>query len=807
MKVARKKKKSRRREDLDGQVLFYTGEVKYDSVLKCATEQGWSLVGRKDPDKDRCNIYWVDICCVPDRLNKLKPWQCCNHFPGTSHIANKARMAKTLDKMARKFPKDYGFYPKTWVLPSEGEQFRAQFDDKGFSKQWYIVKPDGGCQGRGIFLTQNFQEALELSGTYVAQTYIRKPLLIDDFKFDLRLYILVASVRPLELYAFNDGLVRLCTEPYTKPTVDNSGDMCMHLTNYSLNKKSEGFQESDDADGCDEASKRSVIWLMHWLEQEYDEKKRDLVWSRMLSVCLKSMLAVLPTLQTEYDNNFGTKTSKEEWQLPSRCFEILGFDLMIDSWLKPWLVEVNHLPSFGTDSPFDLQLKGKMIAQAMNLINARSYDQTQYETEMQRRKDSTPDARRNRAVNEIKLLLERVAPSKLHRLEALLLSNHGEEERLLVSLQHKYADQLAEYARREAEAEIPKIQRAQTGITEPCPPKEQRPTSASSEGRRSRESCRSSLSEGAITLEDQESAAEDGEAAAAEAVDGDVLPSITRSPSLIRNPENCATLAPDFVRIWPLPANDEDSPMPSKTATYEKFEEFGVDFEARRLRRFVAPLLKYTNSEAENSKPARPPPIIQQPTNNTACFGRAPTTPVANLGPGYTPRADPKWKAPPRPSETQRAAADRLSRGRSSLPNCIQSNRTTPPANIPAQYQRHIQAAKHRAKYVLDKKAFIPIATKAFEKEEQAERLGLWQLPYNLRESSLRHDVRQESLPPPQRVTERAERPGYRPPVPPNCNPFNYEAGSFKGGYRPYTTEATNSHDAQGRRLSFVNFC
>ena len=47
---------------------------------------------------------------------------------------------------------------------------------------------------------------------------------------------------PLELYAFNDGLVRLCTEPYTKPTVDNSGDMCMHLTNYSLNKKSEGFQ-------------------------------------------------------------------------------------------------------------------------------------------------------------------------------------------------------------------------------------------------------------------------------------------------------------------------------------------------------------------------------------------------------------------------------------------------------------------------------------------------------------------------------------------------------------------------------------
>jgi len=58
--------------------------------------------------------------------------------------------------------------------------------------------------------------------------------------------------------AVEDGLVRLSVHKYKEPTPSNLDDIGMHLTNYSLNKFSEDFVESDEKDT---GSKRSVGWL------------------------------------------------------------------------------------------------------------------------------------------------------------------------------------------------------------------------------------------------------------------------------------------------------------------------------------------------------------------------------------------------------------------------------------------------------------------------------------------------------------------------------------------------------------------
>ena len=50
------------------------------------------------------------------------------------------------------------------------------------------------------------------------------------------------------------------------------------------------------------------------------------------------------------------------------CFEILGFDVLIDEKLKPWLIEINHAPSFATDTPLDFKMKKDVIADAIQLL-------------------------------------------------------------------------------------------------------------------------------------------------------------------------------------------------------------------------------------------------------------------------------------------------------------------------------------------------------------------------------------------------------------------------------------------------------
>ena len=56
------------------------------------------------------------------------------------------------------------------------------------------------------------------------------------------------------------------------------------------------------------------------------------------------------------------------------CFELYGFDILIDSDLKPWLLEVNLSPSLNCDTPIDMKIKSALLCDLLNLIGIPAVD-------------------------------------------------------------------------------------------------------------------------------------------------------------------------------------------------------------------------------------------------------------------------------------------------------------------------------------------------------------------------------------------------------------------------------------------------
>lgn len=78
---------------------------------------------------------------------------------------------------------------------------------KYHKKKTFIIKPECGSQGRGIFLTKNLKD-INPAEKLICQLYITKPYLINGYKFDIRVYSLITSCDPLSIFVYNEGLVR-----------------------------------------------------------------------------------------------------------------------------------------------------------------------------------------------------------------------------------------------------------------------------------------------------------------------------------------------------------------------------------------------------------------------------------------------------------------------------------------------------------------------------------------------------------------------------------------------------------------------
>lgn len=182
--------------------------------------------------------------------------------------------------------------------------------------------------------------------TFVIQKYIESPLLIHGRKFDIRMWVLVNQ--DLDCYLYKEGYIRTSSTPFVIDP-ENIDDKFVHLTNNAIQKFSTNYGEFEDG------NQMSFKLFQDFLISEYKDKapkmEKDIL-PQIKNLVKKSMLAVRKKLNPDNRKN---------------CFEIFGYDFIIDQDFNVWLIEVNTNPCLEESSKLLQMLLPRMIDDAMKL--------------------------------------------------------------------------------------------------------------------------------------------------------------------------------------------------------------------------------------------------------------------------------------------------------------------------------------------------------------------------------------------------------------------------------------------------------
>jgi tubulin polyglutamylase TTLL9 len=354
-----------------GPVRFATHFV--NTLLDALKGLEWVKV-REDQDWELhwCNVGWMKDC-YDQVQHQLPEYVRLCHFRNHYELTRKDLVVKNMKRFAKQLEREKGkegaarceFVPTSFVLPQEYRMFVEEF--KRNADTTWIMKPVGSAQGKGIFLINNLSQILEwkrdvrfddgyatqsqmaaaastskgssstdkdkdkdrdskpgVSATgevenYIVQRYVANPYLVGGKKFDLRIYCMVTSFRPLRAYLYRSAFARFSSVPFSMEQ-GNIANNVIHLTNVAVQKTFEGY---DPKKGC----KWQMFQLKRYLLTCHEEAAVNELYERIDNL-------ILTTLQSVQHVMINDK----------RTFEIYGYDVLIDSNLKPWLMEVNASP-------------------------------------------------------------------------------------------------------------------------------------------------------------------------------------------------------------------------------------------------------------------------------------------------------------------------------------------------------------------------------------------------------------------------------------------------------------------------------
>ncbi|XP_056097443.1 probable tubulin polyglutamylase TTLL9 [Rhinichthys klamathensis goyatoka] len=322
---------------------------------------GWVEV----KDEGDWDFNWCDVGWLRENFDHsyMEEHVRICHFRNHYELTRKNLMVKNLKRYRKNLEREAGrleaakcdFFPRTFELPSEYHIFVEEF--KRSPGSTWIMKPVARSQGKGIFLFRKLKDIIDWrkDGTrseeqrdeaqvesYVAQRYIENPYLIAGRKFDLRVYVLVTSYIPLKAWLYRDGFARFSNTRFSLNSID---DQYVHLTNVAVQKTAPDY---DPEKGCK--------WLMQqlrcYLTAKHGFETVQTLFKEIDNIFIRSLLSVQKTIIND-----------------KHCFELYGYDILLDQDLKPWLIEVNASPSLTASSQEDYDLKYRLLEDTLHIVD------------------------------------------------------------------------------------------------------------------------------------------------------------------------------------------------------------------------------------------------------------------------------------------------------------------------------------------------------------------------------------------------------------------------------------------------------
>ncbi|KNC50951.1 tubulin-tyrosine ligase family protein [Thecamonas trahens ATCC 50062] len=320
----------------------------------------WVIV---DDDDDTWHFYWGTGSAARNTFNpeigfRLADNQFINHFPNHFELTKKDLMVKNIKRYRKELAKEgrmaeyeaSDFLPTTYTLPADYHLFIEEYKRRPATS--WIVKPAGGSLGSGIFIMKKLsqlrkwkaqKQAAGSSVKWVVSQYIDNPLLIGGRKFDLRIYFLVLSYRPLRVYMHSMGFARFCTAKYDTEVLDPE-DLMQHLTNVAIQKHGDEYNSAH-------GGKFSLQNLRLFVEGTHGRAAARKLFADIKAIAFHAFSAVKNVINSD-----------------RHCFECYGYDVLVDDTLKPWLVEVNASPSMSATTQTDRTVKHTVINDVINMV-------------------------------------------------------------------------------------------------------------------------------------------------------------------------------------------------------------------------------------------------------------------------------------------------------------------------------------------------------------------------------------------------------------------------------------------------------